>query len=305
MKTVLGSRWLTMLLGVLFLTSTVWASPGLETSSKLEVAETPLPFGKPATLIINLSWDSDWAFEAPAADKISLDGFTVLDSFTTSPAGLPSGRKSVEYHLVFTRFEPGSATVGPVVFETPGGSVKTQPVDLEFAGAQAKDGDQPDKLRGPKDVMTLSTRDFWKALGLYLGTGLAILALLLFIVRKSGMLDRLLSPRRRALRRLARVNKTFAERKGSEEQAVMEMVDLVRIYLHKSYGLVTREATSKEISQQVILDNRCQNLRAAVKNLLDCGDTCKFARRVPERAEIEDLSKQLQTALEAEKGRAK
>lgn len=85
----------------------------------------------------------------------------------------------------------------------------------------------------------------------------------------------------------------------------MEMVDLVRIYLHKTYGLVTREATSKEISQQVVLDNRCQNLRPAVKNLLERGDACKFARRIPERGEIEDLSKQIQTALEAEARRPK
>lgn len=305
MKSPVYVRCLTALLGLLLLTGFCWATPGLETSTKLEVTENPLPFGKPATLIVTLAWDSDWAFEPPPAEDLKLDGLTILDHFTTTPAGLPSGRKSIEYHLVFTRFEPGPATIGPVVFETPGGSVKTRPLDLEFKGAQAKDGDQPDKLRGPKEVMKLSTRDFWKTFGLYLGAGLGLLGLILFIVRKTGILDRLLSPRRRALRRLSRLSKAFAENKRSEEQAVMEMVDLVRIYLHKTYGLVTREATSKEISQQVVLDNRCQNLRPAVKNLLERGDACKFARRIPERGEIEDLSKQIQTALEAEARRPK
>lgn len=298
-------RWLKALLCLLMFALPAWSAPGLEISSKLQASETPLPFGKPATLIIDLSWDSDWAFQPPTSENLALDGLTILDHFTTNSTDNSSGRKSLEYHLVFTRFEPGTATVGPVVFDTPGGEVKSQPLKLDFKGSEAKEGDQPDKLRGPKDVVKLSTLDFWKTLAANLGIGLLVLGLVLFILRKTGILDRLLSPRRRALRRLSRVTKAFASQQRTEEQTVMDMVDLVRVYLHKSYGLVTREATSKEIAQQVVLDNRCQNLRAPVKNLLDRGDGCKFARRIPERGEVEDLSKQLQSALEAEKRRVK
>ncbi len=278
----------------------VMATPGLELTAKLEQSADPLPFGKPATLVLNLSWDEKWAFQPPTAESLELPGFTIIDRFTTTP-NASGGKRSLTYHLIFTRFEPGPAVVPAVSFETPDGTFKSQPKKIVYKGAEAKPGDDPDQLRGPKDVVPLSTADFWWWLAKVLGLSLLALVVLTILVRKLGLLDRWLSPRSRALRRLAKLTKAMKAGQMEGSEALLETVEVLRVYLHAAHGFVTREATSREISEQLILSNRCPDLKPTARKILEHGDQAKFARREPNLEESQDMVEQLRAAITADK----
>lgn len=297
-------RRLSLLLLLLFLSAPSAARPGLEITSRIEQSADPLPFGKPATLILDLSWDEKWGFAPPPADSLELEGFTVLDRFSTNPTP-PQGKRALSYHLVFTRFEPGSAQLPSLSFQTPSGSVKSPPQKIVYKGAEAKEGDQPDQLRGPKEMIELSTAEFWWSLAKGLALTLLVTLLVGFLVQKLGLADRWRSPRARSLRRLARIKNALKRQKLDGPTALLETVEVLRVYLHAAHGLVTREATTKEITEQMILSNRCPELRPTARTILEYGDRTKFARRQPNLEESFDLINGLQAALLADKRGAK
>ena len=294
--------WLLPLLW-LCLSVALWAAPGLDIEASIEQASDPLPFGKPATLILSLTWDEKWPFTPPEPDKLELEGFTVLDRFSTSASPLTVGaaRKGIVYNIVFTKFEPGVATVPSVAFQTPEGTIKSQSLSINYKGAEAKEGDKPDQLRGPKSEAQLSTRDFWIWLAKLIGAVLLGLLILGALMSKLGVLERWLSPRSRALRQLNRLAKGLDKGGVEAPAALLEMVEVVRLYLARAYKMVTREATSSEISAQMTMSNRCQNIKPVAKAVLDRGDGTKFAQREPSVEETRDLLEQLRTALLAEK----
>lgn len=292
---LIGALWLQLLL-------VCWAAPGLEIETRIEQASDPLPFGKPATLILSLSWDEKWPFTPPDADTLELAGFTIIDRFRTdAPPGLPAGKAGATYNIVFTRFEPGPATIPALEFATPSGPVASRSLTIDYKGAEVKEGDKPDQLRGPKQAAELSSRDFWIWLAKVLAAGLLVLLLLAAVVRKLGFLERWLSPRSRALRQLGRLARRLDKDSADAPEAVLEMVEIVRTYLGRAYKLVTREATSSEISAQMTMCNPCQNIKPVARTIFEHGDSLKFAQREPGLEQARDLLEQLRTALRAEK----
>ena len=294
-------RWL---LALLFLWMSVpsWAAPGLSIEAKIQQESDPLPFGKPATLVLSLSWDEKWPFTAPEADKLELPGLTVIDAFSTSnTTATGSGRDGITYNIVFTRFEPGKAKVPPVEFQTPSGISKSPALSITYKGAEAKEGDKPDQLRGPKGEAELSTRDFWIWLAKIVGAVLLALLVLGFLISKLGVLERWLSPRARALRQLRKVTRSLDKGKLASSGALLEAVEIIRLYLARAYKLVTREATSREIASQLTMNNRCANIKPVARTILERGDNLKFAEREPLAEETRDLLEQLRTSLAAEK----
>lgn len=279
-----------------------WAAPGLSIEAKIQQESDPLPFGKPATLVLGLSWDEKWPFTPPEADKLELPGFTVIDAFSTSSTTVPgSGRDGITYNIVFTRFEPGKANVPSLEFQTPSGMAKSPALSITYKGAEAKEGDKPDQLRGPKGKTELSTRDFWIWLAKVIGAVLLALLALAFVISKLGVLERWLSPKARALRQLRKVTRSLDKGKLASAGALLEAVEIVRLYLARAYKMVTREATSREISSQLTMNNRCTNIKPVAKAILERGDNLKFAEREPQPQETRDLLEQLRTALAAEK----
>lgn len=278
------------------------AAPGLDLQVSLEQESDPLPFGKPAELILKVSWDKSWEFEAPAAESLELPGFTIIDSFTTEPLSEP-GRQALEYHLVFTRFEKGTADIGPVVFDTPAGPVKSEVLKLEYKGAEPKEGDEPGKLRGVKPVKELSTADFWRRLLAWILGIASVLALLAALANHFRLFDRWLSPKRRALKRLRRLAKALAQDQLDPEKAATDLVEILRDYLFRAYQLMTWESTSNEIQEQVTMNNRSHHLKDLVKNVTTHGDQIKFANKTGSKEKTQDLLGQMTTVISQEKGK--
>ncbi len=295
MKRLVPLLWLLLCLAA-------WSAPGLEIKARLEPSGAPLPFGKPATLVLDLAWDESWPFTPPEADSLDLPGFTIIDRYATSAsAGLGAGRQGIGYNIVFTRFEPGKAKVPPLEFTTPSGKVKSPSLEITYKGAEAQEGDKPDQIRGPKDVTELSTHDFWTWLGKVVGASLLALLVLAALLRRLGALDRWLSPRGRALRQVNRLLRSLDKGTDEPSYVLLNTVEVLRRYLASAHGLVTREATSQEISKQLTLSNRSGNIKPVARAILGHGDGAKFARRDISAEEVRDLLSQLKTALQAEK----
>lgn len=275
------------------------AAPGLDLESRLEQEADPLPFGKPVELILTLSWDQTWGFEPPAPETLELGDLTIIDAFATTPVVGP-GRKSREYHLIFTAFKKGTVEVPGVNFDTPSGPVISQPLSIEFKGAEAKEGDEPGKLRGVKPVAELSTANFWRRMAAYFFGALALLAFLAALISHFRLLDRWLSPKRRALKHLNGIGRDLEAGRLSAEEASIALVELIREYLQRAYGLTTREATSREIQDMVGREPRSQHLGGLVKSVLVHGDGIKFAGQSGSKKQTQDLLEQTRTTLAQE-----
>lgn len=287
-------RYLFLFLSLLI--TVVQAAPGIKIDQELILPEDPLPFGKPAQLVITLEWPVSTSMDPPAAKDLKVPQATTIDSYMVDKGSDGSYRK-VSYHLLFTRFEPGSFEVGPVEISTSAGSVQSEKLTMTFAGSQPNEQDKPGEIRGAKPVVEISTVDFWKKAATYAGAALLLALALWALLHYSGLLDRLRSPKARALKRLRRLGKVEAE----GEDTILECVDILRSYLNQAYGMATREATSKEIINLLILDNRASHLKDMTEELLVRGDRVKFAGATLSKPEAVDLREKLTSVLSEEK----
>lgn len=272
------------------------AAPGVRVDQKLVLAEDPLPFGKPAELVITLQWPDKSSLTPPAPEALKIPEATMIDSYLVDRGSDGSDRK-VEYHLIFTHFEPGDFTVGPVQIETQAGTVESKPLAMKFAGSTPLEDDKEGEIRRPKTAVEISTVDFWRRFAIYLGSILGILLLLALILHYTGILDWFRSPKSRALKRL----KKLSSDQLSPSEKLLVCVEIFRAYLSQAYGLRTRETTSKEIINLIILDNRCSHFKPLAKELLQTGDQIKFANKSVDKPEASDLLQKLTSALSEEK----
>lgn len=290
-RTVLAVLYLVLLFGQ------VLAHPAVSVDQELILSATPLPFGKPAELVLTLSWNESAKFTPPEVEKLTVPGAKMLDGYMVS--GGVGAQNRVSYHLVFTRFEPGMFKVGPVIIPSENGELKSAPLEMEFMGAEAKEGDKKGEIRSIKPVVELSTADFWKRLAAWVTGGLSLLMLLLAIVSYSGLLDRFRSPKSRALRRLKRLNRKTRQ----ADNLLLESVDTLRDYLTSAYGLKATTSTSKELLRDLTMDNRCLEWKGFVEKMLEKADRVKFARSQVQTQEVDDLIQQLIGRLKSEKVR--
>lgn len=295
-------RSLCIFSGVLWLLLSLssFADPGLTIATKLELSATPLRFGQPSTLLIDLSWNKDWGFQPPAPESLSLEGFTIIDAFTTKTSQATTEREQLRYHLLFTRFEAGRFTVPPVTFATPTGQKQSQAQPITYEGSQALSSDKPGELRGPKEAMELPTTDFWIWVLKASLVTLVALVLLGALIQRLGFLDRFFSPRHKALRQLKRLQRQLKQNQLTPENLLIELVEVARAYLHQAYHLTTREATSQEITEQLSLNNRCTAIKPVIKDLLDHGDQTKFAGQSHQVSQVLDLLERLRASLKTD-----
>lgn len=281
---------------LLLLVTMAWAAPAVSVESSLQLSETPLPFGKPAELVITLNWDGSKPFSPPAPDTLKVPDATMIDSYLVSGGG--SGKKQATYHLLFTRFEPGEFTVGPVTIDSEAGPLTTKALKMTFAGSQPKKGDKKGEIRGIKPVVKLSTADFWKRVLLWLAGLTAVLLLVWYVVFRTSLFDRFRSPKSRALRALKRVLKSAP----SPEALLLESTEVLREYLHRAYGLPAPTSTSNELVKGITLDNRCRDWKELTSEILTRADRVKFAKGGVAQSEAEDLAAKIKSQLKADKG---
>jgi len=287
-------RWICLLLLLLILPLT--AAPSVKVEQGLNLTEDPLPFGKPAELVITLSWSGEEELKLPEAETLAIPKAHMIDRYRVD-RGSDGVNRVVDYHLIFTYFEPGEFEVGPVKIPLSSeNSVSTEPLSMTFAGSQKKEGDKEGEIRENKPVFELSTLDWWKQLAVYLLTILAVLALLGGLIQQLGILDRFRSPKGRALKSLARLKK----RDLPPEVFLLELVAILRDYLAQAYGLKAWESTSSELSKQMTMDNRCRKVKSTAEQVLQEGDAVKFAGAEVSSGQVDDLHQKLVTTLKEE-----
>lgn len=265
----------------------------VEVSTQVNLPENPLPFGKAAELVVTLSWPESENFTPPEPTSLNIPNAHILDQYSVD-LGKEGVLRRVAYHIHFTRFEPGEFEVPAIAL---GQDLKTVPRSLEFSAVPKLESDQEGEIRPNKPVVELSTANFWRTFASWVCGVLAILALLVAIFNHFGILDRFRSPKARALRQIKRLSK----KNLNPDDLLIALVEVLRTYLHQAYGHVTREATSSEISKQITLDNRCQQLKSISQELLQSGDRVKFAGTSYAHSEVRDLKQKLDTTIRQEK----
>ena len=274
---------------LLCLLTPAWAAPPMGLEQKIVPDGEPVPFGKPVELILTLRYPS--SAEPPAPETLEVPEVHVLDRFAVKGPN-DGSNSSMEYHIFFTRLEPGKF----VLPEIKVGSATSSAATVDFVGAEPLESDKEGEVRGPKSVEELSTADFWKQAFSWFAGVLGVLLILSWLLNRLGIVDRLRSPKGRALKRLKRLPKS----ESSPEGVLLGCVEILRHYLHEAYGFTTAEATSKEILNQMTMDNRCRELKESVQGVLEAGDGVKFAKRGLNDSEASDHYDSLFRTLSAE-----
>ena len=289
-----------LILCFLFLSTAAWAVPPLQVETELNTPESPLPFGKSAELVLTLTWNEKLKFEPPQAQDLELKGFVILDAFTTKPASSP-GEKALQYHIVFTLFKPAKMKVGPIEFQTPQGKVESQELSLEFVGAKKSKDDKLDKLKPPKQTVTLSTSSFWRTWLGRLAACLAVVALVMAVLSHFRIFEAFLSPKRRALKKLKRLRSVTSDPGGT----LIDLLEIYRDYLYSAYGLKTRESSTADILRQIDQDPRCRHLKGLTARIVVPTDLAKFAAKEVDSKTAQELLELTRQTLAAESRPAK
>jgi len=143
------------------------------------------------------------------------------------------------------------------------------------------------------DVKPLYVRPTFTTIGLYILSGLgvlAVLALVIWLIRKTHeqIQVRKMSPKERAMRELSKLLGKHLVEKHKVKEFYLELTMIVRRYIERSYGVRAPEQTTEEfleaVAQSPIFDSKTVEV---LKEFLESADLVKFAGFKPEQDSID------------------
>ncbi|MFC1808995.1 hypothetical protein ACFL3D_02590 [Candidatus Omnitrophota bacterium] len=226
--------------------------------------------------------------------------FTVKSISDSSKHPEKTGKHTIIKEFVIVPYEIGERIIHPftIEYKTSAEADAVHSLDSEsiVISVSSMLGDEDvNDIRGVKDIVDIKKtmmRYLW-----YMGfilIGLAILALIIFIIRKiiSRMRmdeEKRLSPFQYAMKQLYDLRKSKLIGEGKIGQFIDKLSDIVRAYLGKAFEFETMDLTTRE------LNARCTEVSVDIgvhNNLIEFLEECdliKFAKYIPDNQRIETL----------------
>ena len=251
-------------------------SPRLGEDAELKITVT-LPAG--AEAVPPLFGESYGAMKAAAvkADPPSVSEGKLVSVFHVTLRPEESGDLFLPPIPIHCRAADGS----PIPLLIPAGSATvTSQFDPENASLDELGDPAPPISRFPW---------LWLAAGILFGLAAALLLFTLLLRRRRKMLPQELSPRQRALRRLAVLKNSGLAGRDLAEYYV-HLTGIVRLFIEELTGIRAPEQTTEEFLHHIKTDSRGHFLPEAQKELasfLEAADLVKFAKFRPASEDVE------------------
>ncbi|MDE6334368.1 MAG: hypothetical protein K2L77_06945 [Muribaculaceae bacterium] len=255
------------------------AAPAKVTAS---IDSTVVEMGSRATITVNIADDSRKGMlidlPEPGTEAENLD-FISIDS-DTFPAGY-------EYRILIQAFEPGTVTFAPFRYVVGSDTAESDVLTLKIMPVGL---DSLSTINPMESVVNPPRRWYdyipgW-LLWVILGLAVAAAAVCLYLVyRKNGTLivhrTKPVDPYEAAMAELSRLRDRKLAESGREKEYYTSLVDILRIYLERRFGINAMEMSSTQILATLRKNQETRDNQPRIKQILEIADFVKFANIRP------------------------
>ena len=264
-------------------------------SVKAEVNKARITIGDPVEYKVTIKHDPSVqvlsSIPVPAPDVFKVQ--KVQDIKEKEGEKLVIGRK-----FKLTAFQLGDFVLDPVKIEYRLGSAAAQTIETEriYISVQSvAKGEIKQDIRGIKATLWLKGNALWIALAAVL----LILSLAgYFIYRRyaagksliPAAPEKILTPEEKALAELNRLFDSELLRNGRIKEYYLTLSEILRVYFETRFHILAVESTTYEIMRGLAGKDIDPELRAKISEVLEAADLAKFAKWVPEPAQVVQIN---------------
>lgn len=207
--------------------------------------------------------------------------------------------------FTLTAFKVGEYILDPVKVEyrVPGEEVESLETSRIFLTVKSvMEGEPVEDIRHVKGTVPMSRGNWlWASLALIAVSLLAALLIYRWRRKKPSGEERpeeIISPEEEALRNLSELFYSELLKQGKISEYYFRLSEILRLYLEKRYGILAVESTTDEISRMLKARDLPNELRTKIREVLESADLAKFAKWVPEPAEVRVLNERSREIVE-------
>lgn len=266
------------------------AGPPADISVKSEVNRASITLGDPVEYTVTIKRAPDvqvlTTIPAPSAEILKIR--KVQDINSKEGKRIIEGRK-----YTLTTFKMGDFILDPVTIEykTKGGETQSLSTDQIYISVKSvAEGDPKEDIRGLKMILNLPKT---VVAALSFGFLIALLVLAFFIYRrlrrkKLGPEETApkLSPEEEAYSNLNQLFDSDLLRRNKIKEYYLRLSEILRVYFERRYGILAVEYTTDEIMKALKQKEISRDLRMKIQEVLEASDLAKFAKWLPEPAQI-------------------
>ncbi len=266
----------------LLATCVYMASSAAQVKVTASIDSTVVEMGSRATITVNIADDSrkgtfidlpEAGTEAENLDFISVE----CDTF---PAGY-------EYRILIQAFEPGTVTFAPFRYVQGSDTAESEFLTLKIMPVGL---DSLSTINPMESIVNPPRRWYdyipgW-LLWVVLGIALAAAAICLYLVyRKNGTLivhrSKPVDPYEAAMAELSKLRERKLAESGREKEYYTSLVDILRTYLERRFGINAMEMSSTQILDTLRKNPETRDNQPRIKQILEIADFVKFANVRP------------------------
>ena len=288
------NNWLVIVLSVCLLPWRVWSQEAPVTVSS-SVDKSRIHIGDLITYSILVSHDPDVAIQMPGLGA-NLGGFEIRDYEVHDPRK-EKGRILSQWDYIISTFFTGEFEIPPISLQytIPGDSIPktlaTEKIRIVVERVKPSEAGDIRDIKPPVEI----PRKLWHTLRwVVLGMGLALTALLIWILYKRKKAGKSLLPLREesirppheiAYEALDLLHDSDFLQQGQIKQFYIELSEIIRRYIEGRYYIVAIEMTTTEVLEGLVAEEVPDDGYELFRCFLDECDLVKFAKVIPSEEE--------------------
>ena len=269
------------------------ASAGIEAqhvSVSARIDSTALLIGEQTLIHLEATQDAGQHVQFPLLGDTIVTGVEVLDVGKPDTVRLDGGRITVRQDVLVTSFDSALYYMPPFRFAAGSDTLLTEPLALKVT---TFDVDTESKeyfdIKGVKKAPFVWADYFWEIF-----SALVVLFLIVWGIyfyrrwkyrkdhpREAAGMEPELPPYEAAIQALDRLKEQKLWQRGFEKEYYTALTDILRIYMHRRFGMNAMEMTSSEILDAIRREEVDKELVAHLRSVLDLADFVKFAKMRP------------------------
>lgn len=277
-------------------------------TARVGIVDDPITIADRTTLRIELDAREDVRLELPASDEIAIEPFSVRGYDSEGPVLGDDGRLRATVEVEIEPFLSGDYELGPITVgftladEPPGDDgeakrytieVEPVPIRVESLTAQASADLDIRGLEAPAELEAEPQEPgiSWTRVAVFVGIGLALLALLIRVLRSrrdaAAPTEPQKTPREAALAALEDLEGRRLLEAGRVQEFYFEICAILREFIEGEFGLRAAEETTEEFLAELVHETRFDaETKDLLRRFLEHCDQVKFAKYAPGEGEI-------------------
>ncbi|MDE6491100.1 MAG: cell wall anchor protein [Muribaculaceae bacterium] len=216
----------------------------------------------------------------------------VIKATDADTTDLGNNRMQIDRNLIIQAFDSGLYTLPPLNYVVNSDTFRTNPLALKVIPV---DIDTMTSIHGYAGTVSITRKfwdyfpdfiaDYWQWYVLALVIAGGVIAYLL--LRKKGIkavftpVEKPVPPYEAAMAQLERLRLRKLCERGQEKEFYTELTDILRVYLHRRFGINAMEMTTTQIKRAIRENDTTRSSTGLMTRILEMADFVKFAKVRP------------------------